>query len=228
MIEGRTVLAVIPARGGSKGLPGKNMADLGGKPLLAWSIQAAQSSSFVDRILVTSDSQDIIDVARQFGADVPFVRPADLAKDDTTTWETLAHALAEVPGFDLVVLLQPTSPLRTAADIDAALQLSVDHDSPVIGVCRAPKPPEWMYYLGERGHMEPVLGDDSAVGRRQEARPAFAINGAIYVAGMESLLEYQGFVAPKTLAYVMPIERSVDIDSALDLELAASLLESTS
>jgi N-acylneuraminate cytidylyltransferase len=226
MIEGSTVLAVIPARGGSKGFPGKNIADLGGKPLVAWSIEAAQSSGCVDRVVVSSDSEEIIDVARQFGADVPFIRPANLAEDDTTTWETLAHVLNELPDFDLVVLLQPTSPLRTATDIDAAVRLSVDSHAPVIGVCPAPKPPEWLYYLGERGHMEPVLSTDKALSRRQEARPAFAINGAIYVATVEWLLKNNSFMGPETLAYEMPAERSLDIDSALDLQMAASLLNS--
>jgi len=226
MIEARTVLAVIPARGGSKGFPGKNIADLGGKPLIAWSIKAGQSSRCVDRVVVSSDNEEIMDVARQFGADVPFIRPAKFAENDTTTWETLAHVLDELPGFDLVVLLQPTSPLRTAADIDTAVRLSVDSHAPVVGVCPAPKPPEWLYYLVESGHMEPVLSTERAVGRRQEARPAFAINGAIYVASVEWLLKNKSFMGPETLAYEMPAERSVDIDSALDLQMAASLLNS--
>jgi len=226
MIEGRTVLAVIPARGGSKGFPGKNIADLGGKPLVAWSIEAAQASKCVDRIVVSSDSEDILDVSRRFGADVPFVRPSHLAEDDTTTWEMLAHAIDELPDFDLVVLLQPTSPLRTAADIDAAVRLSVDSQAPVVGVCPAPKPPEWLYYVGEHGHMEPLLSTNQPVSRRQEAQPAFAINGAIYVASVEWLVKNRSFMGPKTLAYEMPAERSVDIDSALDLQLAASLLNS--
>lgn len=224
MIKGLTVLAVIPARAGSKRFPGKNLAVLGGKPLIAWSIEAARSSRFVDRIVVSSDSTKIIDEARSFGADAPFVRPAHLAADGASTWDTLAHALDEVAGFDLVVLLQPTSPLRTTADVDAAIQLSVDRGSPVVGVCRASKPPEWLYYL-EDDHMEPVVGGDRVVSRRQDARPAFAINGAVYVASVESLRENQGFLGADTLAYEMPPERSVDIDDELDLRLAASILE---
>ena len=224
MIKGLTVLAVIPARGGSKRFPGKNLAALGGKPLIAWSIESAQSSNFVDRVVVSSDSTDIIDVARQFGADVPFVRPDHLAADHTSTWETLAHVLDEVPGFDLVVLLQPTSPLRTAADVDAAIQLSVDRGAPVVGVCRASKPPEWLYYL-EEDRMESVLRSDKLVSRHQDARPAFAINGAVYVASVESLRENEGFLGPDTLAYQMPPKRSVDIDDELDLRIAASILD---
>ena len=226
MIAGMTVLAVIPARGGSKGLPRKNLAELGGKPLIAWTIEAALSSSFVDRVVVSSDSQEIIDVARELGADVPFVRPSHLARDDTPTWDTLVHALEQVPSFDLVVLLQPTSPLRTTADIDAATQMSVERGSPVVGVSVASKPPEWLYYASEQGTLEPVLPRQSAVRRRQEARPALAINGAIYVASAQRLLDNKGFIGPDTLAYEMPAHRSVDIDNELDLSLAALIFAS--
>ena len=224
MINGLTILVVIPARGGSRRFPGKNLALLGGKPLIAWSIEAAQSSRLVDRTVVSSDSTDIIDVARRFGADAPFVRPSHLAADDTSTWETVAHALDEMPGFDLVVLLQPTSPLRSAADVDAAIKLSADRGLPVVGVCRASKPPEWLYYLaGDR--MEPVLRNVRVPGRSQDARPAFAINGAVYVSSVESLHANQGFLGPTTLAYEMPPERSVDIDDEFDLRIARSILD---
>jgi CMP-N,N'-diacetyllegionaminic acid synthase len=223
MINGLTILAVIPARGDSKRFPGKNLAVLGGKPLIAWSIEAAQCSSLVDRTVVSSDSAEIIDVARRFGADAPFVRPAHLAADDTSTWETVAHVLDEVPGFDLVALLQPTSPLRSAADVDAAIELSADRGLPVVGVCRASKPPEWLYYLvGDR--MEPVFRSERVPSRWQDARPAFAINGAVYVASVESLRANEGFLGPTTLAYEMPRERSVDIDDEFDFRVASSIL----
>ncbi len=227
MIKGKTILAVIPARGGSKGFPRKNLGDLGGKPLIAWSIDAARSSRFVDRVVVSSDNDDIIDAARRFGADVPFVRPARLARDDTTAWETLLHVLDEVPGFDLVALLQPTSPLRTAADVDAAIQLCLDRGLPVIGVCSAPKPPEWLYYLDADGLMQPVLASGAVAKRRQDAHPAYAINGAVYVGSVEQLLQNEGFLGPETVAYEMPAERSIDIDTKLDLRIAAAILDSS-
>ena len=122
MIDGRSVLAIIPARGGSKGVPRKNIRPLGGKPLIAWTIEAAHRSAWIDRLILSSEDQEIIDTACAWGCDVPFVRPAELARDCTPGIDPVLHALKQLPSFDLVVLLQPTSPLRSAADIDRCIE----------------------------------------------------------------------------------------------------------
>ncbi|MEK7358375.1 MAG: acylneuraminate cytidylyltransferase family protein, partial [Bdellovibrionota bacterium] len=125
MIDGKRVLGVIPARGGSKGILRKNVRNLGGKPLIAWTIEATRSSRYLDRVIVSTDDREIAEVSVAHGAEVPFLRPAELASDTATSPQVLAHALGECPGFDLAVLLQPTSPLRETADIDVCIELCV-------------------------------------------------------------------------------------------------------
>ena len=141
MYHEAAVLALIPARAGSKGLPRKNLLEVGGLPLIAWSILAAKGSRFVDRVVVSTDGTEIADVARGLGADVPFMRPADLATDDASTQDVVLHCLDELEkegsGYDLLVLLQPTSPLRKAEDVDSALELLAARGADaVVGVCR--------------------------------------------------------------------------------------------
>ena len=149
MIHGKKVLALIPARGGSKGLPRKNVLLLGGRPLLAWSILAARGSAHVDRIVVSSEDREIIETAREWGAEVPFVRPAELARDETSGMDVVLHALDQAgQGFDYVVLVQPTSPLRTPQDIDACLERCLETGAPAcVSVCEPAKSPHWMYTL---------------------------------------------------------------------------------
>jgi CMP-N,N'-diacetyllegionaminic acid synthase len=225
MIDGQRVLAIIPARGGSKGLPRKNVLPLAGKPLIAWTIEAAQKSRYIDRVILSSDDEEIIGVARQSGCDVPFVRPAALAADASGTMDVLRHALAEVPGFDVVVLLQPTSPLRAAGDIDATVEDCVQGGRPAsVTVTPSAKPPEWMYRRDGAGCLSPVLPDVSAT-RRQELPPAYVVNGAVYAARVDWLLEHGSFVGPETGSVVMPQERSVDIDTAFDLAVAELVLQ---
>jgi CMP-N,N'-diacetyllegionaminic acid synthase len=225
MINGHKVLAIIAARGGSKGLPGKNIIDLGGKPLLAWSIEAARESVYVDRLILSSDSDDIIAVAKKFGCDVPFRRPAELAADSTAAYPVLIHALDHVAeAFDYFVLLQPTSPLRTTADIDGAVELCDACAAPAcVGMCETAKPAEWMYRVGNDSLVTPLLGE-IVTSRRQELPATFVINGAIYVARVDWYRRQQGFLSPETVAWRMPPERSIDIDTELDLLVARAIV----
>ncbi|ASJ74413.1 cytidylyltransferase domain-containing protein [Granulosicoccus antarcticus] len=224
MIGTRKVLAVIPARGNSKGLPGKNVIPLAGKPLIAWSIDAALDSDCVDRVVVSTDSQEIADIAKRWGADVPFLRPAALAMDDTPGMAPLLHACQMVPGYDLVVLLQPTSPLRTAADVDKAIEQMIRQKADFcIGVTRAKHHPNWLFCLSEEGHLEryeeALMQTD-----RQSLSPVFAPNGAIYIANIAAMEEHKSMNGPRTVAYEMSAERSADIDTAMDLKICEVLM----
>ena len=223
MILGRSVLGVIPARGGSKGVPRKNIRDVAGRPLLAWTIKAARESTYIDRLIVSSDDPEIIAVARECGCDAPFVRPARLALDETPGVETVLHALDKLPGFDLVVLLQPTSPLRETADIDACIHACVSSQAPCcIAMTAVAESPYWMYKLDPDGRMHPLLERTAA--RRQDLPKVYVINGALYVAYTSWLKETRTFLSDATISHIMPQARSLDIDTEDDLVLAEHLL----
>lgn len=225
MIDQLKVLAIIPARGGSKGVPRKNVRDLAGKPLIAWTIDEARRSRYVDRAVLSSDDEEIIRVARQNGCDVPFVRPAALALDDTPGIAPVLDAIARLPGFDLVVLLQPTSPLRSADDIDACIERCAHSGAPACVSVTLAQSPYWMFTLGSDARMRHVMEIDKLPERRQDLPPVYALNGAVYVARTTSLVATGTFVGEGTLAHVMPAERSLDIDSELDFECARFLIQ---
>lgn len=228
MISNKTVLGVIAARGGSKGLPAKNIAELGGRPVVAWSISAARDSRYLDRTILSSDDPDIIAAARRAGCDVPFRRPKHLATDKSSIYDALFHALGALEeSYDYIVLLQATSPLRLAEDIDACISLSHRTGTAVISMACAPKPPQWMYTISSRGRLRPVLGAKAGTARRQEWEPSYVPNGAVYVARVDWLRKSKSFASPETRAYIMPPERSVDIDSWTDLLLARAIIAET-
>lgn len=224
MIEGKTVLAVIPARGGSKGVPRKNLADLAGKPLIAWTIEAARGSKFIDRTILSSEDREIIDAARKLGCEVPFVRPADLATDEASGAETVAHAMSVVGDCNYVVLLQPTSPLREPEDIDRCIERCVTRNAnSCISFAPLTKPLEWLFHID--GEMDPTpVFEVGSLGRRQDWNTAYHPNGAVYVAKASWFLERRSFYGPGMCAYLMPPERSLDIDTPYDFRLARQLL----
>jgi CMP-N,N'-diacetyllegionaminic acid synthase len=223
--ESMRTLGLIPARGGSKGIARKNIRSIAGKPLIGWSIEAALRSELLDAVVVTTDDAEIAAVARQAGAMVPFLRPAALAQDGTPGIDPVLHALDLLPGFGAVLLLQPTSPLRTAADIDACLQLALDRRAlSVVSVSEPDAHPYWTYRLGDGQTLQRFV-DVPPVARRQDLPPVFALNGAMYYAQTDWLLQGKRLVAPETMAYVMPRERSVDIDTSLDWRFAEMLLK---
>jgi len=225
-----TILAIITARGGSKGIPDKNVRAVGGKPLIAWTIERAEASRWVDRIIASTDDDGIAAVACKHGAEVPFLRPAELAQDDSPTLPVLLHALAWLADEedyrpDYVLLLQPTSPLRSTEDIDGAIELALEKGADgVVSVCEPLTHPKLLRGVCEDGRLvEPV---DKAIERRarQELPPAYALNGAIYLSRTEILIREKTFYTEKTYAYVMPQARSLDIDDAWQLELADLIL----
>jgi N-acylneuraminate cytidylyltransferase len=227
MFQNKRFLGLIPARGGSKGIPRKNIKQIGGKPLIAYTIEAAHASRYLDRVVLSSEDDEIIAVARSFKCDVPFVRPKQLADDVTSNFSIVLHTLEELPDYDYLVLLQPTSPLRTAADIDDCIEHCINQGAnSCVSVTESSKSPYWMYYLDSTNKMRPVLPDAPA-GERQALPTAFVLNGAIYVAGAEWLKGKTSFLSPETVAFVMPRERSVDIDSELDLSFMEACLNTT-
>ena len=226
MTSAPSVLAVVPARGGSKGLPRKNILAVQGRPLIAWTLQAARDSTVLDRVIVSTDDEEIAAAAAEHGGDVPFLRPAELARDDTTTHAVVLHALEQLGPYDYVVVLQPTSPLRTGADIDGAVRACISAGAPsCVSVCVARESPYWMYALGDDSVLLPLMAEAEIAHRRQDLPVVYRLNGAVYVANTAWLREREDFVGPGTIAYVMPPERSLDIDTGRDLRLLDVQLE---
>ena len=226
MYKGKNILGLIPARGGSKGLPRKNIIPLLGKPLIAWTIEQALASKYLDRVVVSTDDKEIAGISKKYGAEVPFIRPKHLATDTATSLSVLQHAanyLSEKEGYlaDIIVCLQPTSPLCSAEDIDKAITLciSTGADS-VVSLCQVEHHPYWMKKVVE-GKVYPLMEvDDEKYPRRQDLPPVYQLNGAIYVTRRKVLMEEEKVLGEHTLAYIMPQERSVDIDTPIDLKLA--------
>jgi N-acylneuraminate cytidylyltransferase len=225
MIDGKKVLALIPARGGSKGIPRKNIVDLAGKPLLAWTIEEAKKSAYIDKLILSSDDDEIISVAREYGCDVPFKRPDELAGDLASGIAPVLHAIEALPGYDYVVLLQPTSPLRLVADIDGAIQQCCQKKAACcVSVTQPQESPYWMYTIEGEGRLRPLLTTNKVFARRQDLPEVYMLNGAVYVAQCLWLLKVRSFLTEQTIAYPMPQARSLDIDCPEDLHLAARLL----
>jgi CMP-N,N'-diacetyllegionaminic acid synthase len=217
-------LALIPARGGSKGIPRKNIRLLAGKPLVAWSIQAALACPEIERVVVSTDDAEIAEISRRWGAEVPFMRPAELAQDDSPSMDTVLHALRQLPQFEAVVLLQPTSPLRTKADIQGCLAMAATEQARcVVSISEPASSPYWMFTLEPNGSLSKLISAPE-VTRRQDLSPAYAINGALYYAQTEWLRANKNFLTAETLGYVMPPEKSLDIDTPLDWKIAELLL----
>ncbi len=225
----RLVLALITARGGSKGLPRKNIMLAGNKPLIAWTVEAALSAKIVSRVVLSSDDEEIIAAAKTAGCDIPFIRPAHLAIDMASSIDVVLHALEQLPGFEYVILLQPTSPLRNAADIDSAFTLMLESaEHSCVSVCEADQSPYWMYQLTVDNKLERLIPEIGEINRRQDLPKVYVLNGAIYIARVDWLLEKKKFVSSETVAYLMPKERSLDIDTAQDFEIFRSKIEGRS
>lgn len=226
MIRGHSVLAVIPARGGSKTVPRKNLRTLVDMPLIGWTIRAAKASQYLDRLIVSTEDHEIAEVAQQLDAEVPFTRPRHLSRDDVPHMGPILHALEMIPGYDYVVMLQATSPLRLPQDIDGCIETCVlGRHRACVSVAESERNPEWMYSLDERGMMKPVLGREKTDVVRQALPKTYALNGAVYVAEVGWLKKANRFVTTDTIGYLMPRERSIDIDTELDFELCEFLLK---
>jgi CMP-N-acetylneuraminic acid synthetase len=229
-VKALSVVGLITARGGSKGIVGKNLRPVAGKPLLAWTVEAAMRAKQLSRVLLSTDDPEIARIGADHGAEVPFFRPAELAQDTSSHLSVIHHALdwLEANGGlpDYLCMLQPTSPLRTAADIDAAISLAFERDADaVIGIAPVAQHPFLARRLQPDGSITEFVPTELKYPRRQDLPPAFALNGAIYINRCTSLRRDQTLLPPGALGYVMPPERSVDVDTELDLVLVEHLLK---
>lgn len=235
MIAGKSFLGIITARGGSKGLPGKNLRPLAGKPLLTWTMEAAKAAQCLDEIMVTTDSEEIARVAREFGVNVPFIRPAELATDEALSNDVVYHALKYYEdqlqrSLDYFILLQPTSPLRTAPDIDnAAAYLMEKQARAVISVSVEEHNPAMRGELPEDMSLHGFIKHELKNTRRQAMPTQYQINGAIYIGETQLFLQDRDLTPDvSSYAYEMEQRRSIDIDSQLDFDIAECLLKSQS
>ncbi len=222
------LVAIIPARGGSKRLPGKNIKLLLGIPLIGYSIRDAFESKRFDKVIVSTEDNEIVKVSERFNAEVT-LRPMSLALDDSTTMDVIFHVMDQLKNdFDkstIVVLLQPTSPLRTTEDINKSLDLFLNNkcDS-VISVCKVLKNPFWCL-KSINGYLEPFLEEKYFNMSIEDFKSIYNINGAVYVAKLKTLLKYQSYLCKYTIPYIMPKERSIDIDIDTDFIQADYLLK---
>lgn len=226
MINGKKILAIIPAREGSKRLPNKNILNLAGKPLIAWSIEAAKASKYIDTVIVSTDSEKIATISKSYHAEVPFLRPGELATDEASSIDVILHAIQTLKEpFDYILLLQPTSPLRTTQDIDAACELMNENTQAVVSVCETEHSPLWSNILPDNLSMKDFIRPEIKNKRSQDLPKYYRLNGAIYIAEINYLSENKGFFGTGTKAYIMPAERSTDIDTELDFKYSELLLK---
>lgn len=232
MIGGKKVLALIPARGGSKGLPGKNIRPMCGKPLIAWSIEKAKLSKYLDMVLVTTDCAEIAAVSEHFGAHVPFLRPAELATDKASTYDAIRHALnflrdKEGRTFDYIVLLEPTSPLREDDDIDRMLELlarqEVDFDS-IISVGEVDEHPSIVKRLNG-ATLEPFCPELLQTTRRQDNEPAYFPYGVAYIAKTDVLLAENTFYTRRCTYFKIKRYQNYEIDDIYGFLCAGSIMK---
>ncbi|WP_330925632.1 acylneuraminate cytidylyltransferase family protein [Candidatus Sororendozoicomonas aggregata] len=220
MINDKRVLSVIPARAGSKRLPNKNMRHFHGVPLVQKTISAATESEFIDAVVVSSDSKEIVDFSIDLGVLI-HKRHHSLAKDTSTSIDVALNVLSHFSGFDIIVWLQPTSPLRTVEDVDEALSLfETTKADTLVSVCESAHSPLWMSTLSDNGILNNFKSLEATRIRSQELKKYYLINGAIYISTIISLKENKAFTTNNSYAYIMPPERSIDIDTALDFKLA--------
>lgn len=222
MYQGRNFLGIIPARGGSKGVPRKNIRDLAGKPLIAWTIAEAKKSRYLDRCVVSTEDDEIKKIAEEYGGEVPFLRPEELAQDGTASIDVVLDVLEKLPGYDYVVLLQPTSPLRRAEDIDGTIAFCIDRSADsCVSITEAEHSPYWMYKLDGEKRMRPLMEAPAKESyQRQKLPQVYRLNGAVYVDRVDDLLARRSLLEKNTVGYIMPQERSYDIDTILDFEIA--------
>ncbi len=229
MINGTKILAIIPARGGSKRLPGKNIRLLAGKPLIAWTINAAQNSKYIDRIVVSSDSENILDISKEYGAET-IKRPPNIATDSSTSFKVVKHVVDSISEiYDFILLLQPTSPLRNEHHINEAIEMLVGKKADaVISVSALDHSPLWSNTLPSSGDMKNFLKPEIVNKRSQDLPQYYRINGAIYICRTKILLAEAKFIFDEnSYAYKMEQEYSIDIDSLIDFKISEMLLMDT-
>ena len=222
----KTFLAIIPARGGSKRLPRKNILDLCGKPLISWSIEAALKSKYISKVVVSSDDEEILNISSNFGADI-IKRPYELANDTATTFDAIKHTINNLEKYDYIVLLQPTSPLRNEKHIDEAIELLEEKQADaIVSVCEMDHSPLWSNTLPKDGNMNNFLRDEVLNKRSQDLEKYYRVNGAVYICKTDKLLENKSFFLKDNIfAYIMDRKSSIDIDEEIDFLFAEIVIE---
>ena len=222
----KTFLAIIPARGGSKRLPRKNILDLCGKPLISWSIEAALKSKYISKVVVSSDDEEILNISSNFGADI-IKRPCELASDTATTFDAIKHTIDNLEEYEYVVLLQPTSPLRNEKHIDEAIEfLEEKQADAIVSVCEMDHSPLWSNTLPKDGNMNNFLRDEVLNKRSQDLEKYYRVNGAVYICKTDKLLENKSFFLKDNIfGYIMDRKSSIDIDEEIDFLFAQRVIE---
>lgn len=228
MFNKQKILALIPARGGSKGIKDKNIVFLAGKPLIAYSIEAAKYSKYIDDIIVTTDSEKIAEISKQYGASVPFMRPAELATDTSKTIDAVLHAIQTLKTmgkeYDVLILLQPTQPLRTNKNIDEAIEVYYKNkEDGLVSVSPVDDSPLLIRSISNDGKLLNLLSQNSTC-RRQDMPEYYKVNGCIYINKIEEINENTSFNDNK-IPFIMTKEHSIDIDELSDLCMAEHYLQ---
>jgi CMP-N-acetylneuraminic acid synthetase len=223
--KNKTILAIIPARGGSKRLPRKNVLELNGKALISYTIEAGLNSKYIDKTIVSSDAKEILDISLACGANI-IERPSYLATDTATSFDAILHTIENIETYDYIVLLQATSPLRNGKHIDESIELLESKNAnAVVSVCEMDHSPLWSNTLNEELSMEGFLKEEILNKRSQDLEKYFRLNGAIYICKTDKLLEEESFFLKENIfAYKMDRESSVDIDEEIDFKISEILI----
>ena len=212
------ILGLIPARGGSKGIPKKNLYLFNKKPLIQWTIESALESNLLDEIIVSTDDEDIANFSRSQGIEVPFLREQYLAQDNSLIMDTVLKVLEKLNSFDFILLLQPTSPLRTKEDIVNIINLQKKYNaSSVVSVCEAKENPAHFYEINVDNYLSKSF-KQLKESNRQEYKKNYILNGALYLSSVKYLKKHKSFITNKTIPYVMQREKSIDIDDITDIK----------
>lgn len=227
MYRDKKILGIIPARGGSKGVPRKNIRDFCGKPLIAWTIEQAKGSKYIDDCVISTEDEEIKAVAEKWGGSVPFMRPSEMARDESPSIDFVVHAIDMMPNYDFVVLLQVTSPLRLSEDIDGAIEFCFEKGAQsCLSLTEAAINPYWTYVLDEGGRLRRLLKLPTEKSYRRQLLPkVYQPNGAVYIASTELINKARKVSDENTVGYMMPMERSWDIDTLQDFEIAQFLMQ---
>lgn len=232
MINGKSVIAVVPARAGSKGLPGKNTKILCGKPLIAWTIEAGLKSQYIDFVVVSTDSKDIATIAENYGAIIPFLRPPELATDKTTSIEVIRHVIdyynsIENKQFDYVALLEPTSPLRDEGDLDRAIKQLVENTTAksIVGISlTSTQNPEFLVKTSEGGRLVGFKQNEIKTIRRQNIEEIYFLEGSVYVSDTYTLIKEGTFYHKDTFGCIFPKWKSFEVDDIDDFIIVEALM----
>ena len=219
-----SLLAIIPARGGSKGILKKNIYKINGIPLIAYSINAALQVEKIDKLIVSTDDEEIAEISKEYGASLAPKRNKILADDKSPIIDTVLDLIDKYPNYNEIIVLQPTSPLRNSKDISGIINFKKEMKCPsVVSICKVAKVPELMFRLNNSNKLLPIINNNNNYQRRQDYKEAYQLNGALYIADKNWIQKTKSLIQNDTLGYEMPLDRSPDIDTELDLKWAEFL-----